>query len=160
MRWLDDRLHDLPPRPELETDPAAVAEATAPPPAFTATVVKPSSEPESAGFSGIGSAGNGAVGVPPADAPTPPGLSAPAATPANSEAPASMTASPDHDQSGTPREASEATRPDDPAPDADEPEPTKAMPTIGPGQRPSGLFDAEELDDESPPSSRAPKRRL
>jgi cell division initiation protein len=158
MRWLEDRLHDLPRRPELETDPAEVAQATAPPPAFTGTVVKPSTEPEPVGFGGIGSAGNGAVGVPPADAATPQDKAA--ATPPTTEAPGpeTATAADDDHLTGAAAESSEATRPDDPAPDALGPEPTQALPTIGPGQRPSGLFDAEELDDE-PPSSRAPKPR-
>jgi cell division initiation protein len=162
MRWLEDHLHDLPGRPELETDPATVAQAVAPPPAFTATVVGPSAEPESADSGGIGSAGNGAVGVPPLEASTLPGQTAAEATPATAEAPASKTTGPaDNDRpTGAASESSESKLANDTAPDVPASEPTQALPTIGPGQRSSGLFDAEELDDEPPPSRRGPKPRL
>jgi cell division initiation protein len=164
MRWLEDHLHDLPRRPELETDPAAVAEAVAPPPAFTATVLRPSADPEPAGSGGIGSTGNGAVGASPADASTLPGQTAAATTPVTSEGATSVTASlaDDDGPAGAAPESSEASSPDDSAPDATAPEPTQAFPTIGPGQRSSGLFDAEEElgDEKPPPSRRGPKPRL
>lgn len=167
MGWLEDHLRDLPRRPELETDPSTVAEATSPMPSFSETVGVSSTESELAGSGGIGSADNGAVGLPPADAFTPPGQTSAAAPPTTAEqvpesAPASASSHADEDlPDGGEPESSGAAWPDDPAPDTAGPEPTQALPTIGPGQRSSGLFDADQLDDhEPPPSHRAPKPGL